>query len=69
MGYVIDFDHMRHISPTTVLASSVKALMKQRNCDVSVALIDTDTSKPYVVRNSYDEVGQYYWTDVIPLIK
>lgn len=69
MGFVIDFDHMRHISPNTALASSVKALMKQRNCDISVALIGADTSKPYVVINSYDMNGQYYWTDVIPLIK
>lgn len=69
MGYVIDFDHMRRVNPNKDLASSVKALMTQRNCDVSVALITSDSSYPYVVINSYDKNSNYYWTDIIPLIK
>lgn len=69
MGYVIDFDHMRRVNSNNVLASSVKALMKQRNCDVSVALITSNTSYPYVVINNYDKDKDSYWTDIIPLIK
>ncbi|MBO4640161.1 MAG: hypothetical protein J5710_10440 [Treponema sp.] len=69
MGYVIDFDHMRRVNPNTVLASSVKALMKQRGCDVSVALITRDPSAPYVVINNYDRETDSYWTDIIPLIR
>lgn len=69
MGYVIDFDHMRRVNPNKELASSVKALMKQRDCDVSVALITSNPSAPYVVINNYDRDKDSYWTDIIPLIK
>lgn len=69
MGYVIDFDHMRRVNPNKDLASSVKALMKQRGCDVSVALITRDSTYPYVVINNYDRDKDYYWTDIIPLIR
>ena len=69
MGYVIDFDHMRRVNPNRDLASSVKALMKQRGCDVSVALITSNPSAPYVVINNYDASTDSYWTDIIPLIK
>lgn len=69
MGYVIDFDHMRRVNPNKDLASSVKALMKQRNCDVSVALITRDPAYPYVVINNYDKDSDSYWTDIIPLIR
>ena len=60
---------MRRVNPNTVLASSVKALMKQRGCDVSVALITRDPSAPYVVINNYDRETDSYWTDIIPLIR
>lgn len=69
MGYVIDFDHMRRVAPNNDLASSVKALMKQRDCDVSVALITRDPTYPYVVINNYDKGKDSYWTDIIPLIR
>lgn len=69
MGYVIDFDHIRRVNPNRDLASSVKALMKQRGCDVSVALITRNPSDPYVVINNYDVSADSYWTDIIPLIK
>ncbi len=69
MGYVIDFDHMRRVNPNKDLASSVKALMKQRNCDLSVALITRDPAYPYVVINNYDKDSDSYWTDIIPLIR
>ena len=69
IGYVIDFDHMRRVNPNKDLASSVKALMKQRNCDVSVALITRDPAYPYVVINIYDKDSDSYWTDIFPLIR
>ena len=69
MGYVIDYDNIRHVYPNDSLASSVKSLMKHRFCDVSVALIDVDTPHPYVVINKYERDYDLYWTDVIPLIK
>lgn len=68
MGYVIDFDNIEKHSPNNSLASSVKALMKQRNCDVSVALI-TDERVPYVVINNYDKSKDMYWTLVYYLVK
>ena len=66
MGYVIDFDNVNHISPNNNLASSVKTLMKQRGCDISVAII-TSTGRSYAVINNYDKDKQAYWTDIIPL--
>ena len=69
MGYVIDFDRMSRTNPNTVLASSVKALMRQRGCDVSVALITSSSTYPYVVINNYDKDKDSYWTDIIPLIR
>lgn len=68
MGYVIDFDHIKVISPDNDLASSVKALMAQRRCDLGVSLI-TSVENPYVVINNYDRDGRIYWTIIIPLIK
>lgn len=68
MGYVIDFDNIREVSPNNDLASSVKALMKQRDCDVSVALI-TDKRIPYVVINSYDKDKDNYFTIIYNLVK
>lgn len=68
MGYVIDFDHVKKYSPNKKLANSVKALMKQRDCDVSVALI-TNESPNYVVINNYDESDNTYWTYVYNLYK
>ena len=69
MGYVIDYDHMRTVYPNNSLASSVKALMKQRDCDVSVALITSNPANPYVVINDYDRDKDSYGTNIIPLYK
>jgi hypothetical protein len=38
MGYVIDYDDMDVYDPNPDLASSVKALMRQRSCVVSVTI-------------------------------
>ena len=43
--------------------------MKQRGCDVSVALITRNPAAPYVVINNYDKSKDNYWTNIIPLIK
>jgi len=72
MGYAIDFDHVRIISPDQDTPSSVKALMKQRGCDVAAALITSDTSypygkSPYLVIHSYDRDNDSYWTYIWPL--
>lgn len=73
MGYVIDFDNIRDISPNNDLAYSVKALMWQRRCDVSVALITNQdyysAYSDYVVINNYDAEEDYFWTIVYYLIK
>lgn len=68
MGYVIDFDNVQKVDNNNNLASSVKALMKQRGCDVSVALI-TDGRVPYVVINDYDKDKDMYRTIIYNLIK
>ncbi len=68
MGYVIDFDRVHRVSPNTSLASSVKSLMKQRRCDVSVLLKTNPSFDPCVIVNNYDANADLYWTDIYPLI-
>ena len=72
MGYVIDYDQKRLISPDQDTPSSVKSLMKQRGYDVAVALITSDTSypygkSPYLVLHNYDKSKDNYWTYIFPL--
>jgi len=72
MGYVIDYDNIEKYSPNTNLASSVKALMTQRDCDVSLTLVTKDlefTPYDYVIINDYDEDKGIYWLTVYPLYK
>ena len=72
MGYVIDYDQKRLISPDQDVPSSVKSLMKQRGYDVAAALITSDTSYPYgkspcLVIHCYDKSKDNYWTFFYPL--
>lgn len=67
MGYAIDFKNMRHVAPNNDLAASVKDLMKQRGCDVSVSLITSNSTAPYFVVNNYDKDKDFYWTNIYPL--
>ena len=72
MGYAIDYDQIRIISPDQDTPSSVKSLMKQRGCDVAAALITSDTSypygkPPYLVVHGYDKDRDSYWTYFCPL--
>jgi hypothetical protein len=69
MGYVIDFDNIRKYNPNPSLASSVKALMTQRSCDICVALITDNPNYDYVVINEYSKSKGIYWTTVYPLYK
>ncbi|MGP1415925.1 MAG: hypothetical protein ACTTJ6_08405 [Treponema sp.] len=68
LGYVIDFDNIRHVSPNTALASSVKALMKQRGCDISVTFWQ-DKSGDTLIVNSYDAENKTYWSIFYPLMR
>jgi hypothetical protein len=69
MGYVIDFDNIREIDPNTDLASSVKALMQQRGCDVSVTLVMDLPGYDFVIINGYDKERGIYWSTLYPLYK
>lgn len=73
MGYVIDFDNIQEFNPNVDLANSVKALMRQRGCDVSVTLITREsgysTITDYVVINSYDMSEDVYRTIIYYLYK
>lgn len=64
MGYVIDYDNIRKVNPNPDLASSVKALMTQRGCDVSVALVTNNPNYDYVVINEYSKSKGIYWTTI-----
>lgn len=62
-GYVIDFDNIQVINPNKDLPSSVKALMKQRGCDVGIVLVEGDETK-YVVINEYMKGSDTYKTTI-----
>ena len=68
LGYVIDFDNIRKVSPNTSLDSSVKALMEQRGCDVSVTLWQEKSGDTLIV-NNYDAENNTYWSIFYPLVK
>jgi len=68
LGYVIDFDNIRKVSPNTSLASSVKALMRQRGCDVSTTIWQGE-SGDYLYVNDYDEDKNIYTTIIYPLVR
>jgi hypothetical protein len=68
-GRKIHYDYIREYNPNPNLASSVKALMTQRGCNVSVALITDNPGYDYVVINEYSENQGIYWTTIYPLQK
>jgi hypothetical protein len=69
MGYVIDFDNIRTFNPNTELASSVKSLMRQRGCDISVTLVTDLPGYDYVIINDYDRDRDVYSSTLYPLYK
>jgi len=68
LGFSIDTANKKHYSPNNNLASSVKALMQERNCDISVSFIDENPAHPYIVINDYDRDKKVYRTEVLPLV-
>lgn len=68
LGYDIDFDNIEVSQPNIRLASSVKALMAQRGCDVSMALVD-EVDYMYVVVNEHLAKWRQYKTTVYYLIE
>jgi len=72
MGYVIDYDNIRIVSPNPDLASSVKTLMRLRGCDISVALVTSEqgfSNFDYVVINNYDKDKGTYSSVILPLYR
>lgn len=67
-GYIIDYDNITVYSPNYNLANSVKILMQQRGCDISVAFINENGLYPYVVLNSYDKDDGDYFTVIYPCV-
>ena len=69
LGYVIDFDNIYVRDNNTALANSVRALMKQRGCNISVALVTDDPDYHYVVINEYLTYSGKYKFTKYPLYK
>jgi hypothetical protein len=69
MGYAIDFDNIQVYYPNEDLASSVKALMSQRKCDISVTLVTDLPGYDYVAINNYNRDTGVYDTIIYPLYK
>ena len=68
LGYDIDFDNIEVSQPNIRLVSSVKALMAQRGCDVSMALVD-NVDYMYVVVNEHLAKWRQYKTTIYYLYK
>jgi hypothetical protein len=69
MGYVIDYDGIKVYDPNPELASSVRALMQQRGCDISVTLVTDYPRYDYFVINEYFKSKGKYKTTVYPLYR
>ncbi len=69
MGYVIDYDNITVYNPNTGLASSVKQLMLQRGCDVSVTLVINTSGRDLCYINEYFASKNSYKTTIYPLYK
>ncbi|WP_294428073.1 hypothetical protein [uncultured Treponema sp.] len=72
MGYVIDYDNIHVSNPNTALASSVRALMKQRGANISVTLCTKEnykTNVDYVVINEYLPGKDLYKTTIYYLYR
>jgi hypothetical protein len=69
MGYVIDFDNIQVFNPNESLASSVKALMAQRGCDISLTLVTDIGPYHYVIINNYDRDTGIYFSILYPVYK
>lgn len=61
MGYIINSDYYI-LSPNQTLADTVKELMKNSNCDVSIAF---EEDEKFVVVNSYDKERDIYSTYIL----
>ena len=68
MGFVVDYDNVYAIRPNDELATSVRTLMSQRGCDVSVALI-ADGGRSYIVINECFNPDNDYKTTIYPLYR
>ena len=68
LGYDIDFDNIEVSQPNIRLVSSVKALMAQRGCDVSMALVD-NVDYMYVVVNEHLAKWRQYKTTCYYLLE
>jgi hypothetical protein len=73
LGYVIDYDNIEVYNSNPNLASSVKSLMQQRGCDVSVTIttgligpIEYDID--FLVVNEYFKSKGVYKTTIYPLL-
>jgi hypothetical protein len=69
MGYEIDYDNILYFDPNTDLAPSVKLLMKQRGCDVSVTLVTDLPDYSYVIINDYDKDKNLYRSTLYPFLE
>ena len=69
MGYVIDYDNVQEFDPNTDLASSVKSLMRQRRCDISVTLVTDLPDYDYLIVNSYDRKSNTYLSIHYPFLE
>jgi hypothetical protein len=64
MGYVVDYDNIEVSNPNPMLATSVRTLMSQRGCDVSVALVTDNPNYDYIVINEYLNSKDVYKTTI-----
>ena len=69
LGYVIVKDKIRESYPNTALAQTVRELMSEHGCNVSMALLDEPTHRPYALINEFIAAGNDYKFTQYPLLK
>ena len=66
MGYTIDADGIEETYPNKMLATSVRKLMHERGCNISIALI-ADSPRPHAVINEFVPQANNYKTTIYHL--
>jgi len=69
LGWTIDYDNIKIVSPNDDLATSVKLMMLSKNSDISLTIIEYDKKTAALYINNHDKQNDIWETIIFPLIK
>ena len=69
LGWTVDYDNYRKVSPNNELALSVRRMMIGKNSDVSMTILEHDRRSATLVINNFDASDGHWWSEFYPLIK